>query len=155
MYGITDEVLQKELMGLARESRKRGWWQDANLDPSLVTLIGMEGAAKVISEYETLTIPGLLQTRDYAEAIRNVFDLDGTAARHPAVVDVRMRRQQILATTPRPTYNVVLDEAALHRAVGGPGVMRMQIEHLVEMAGMSVVEIQVIPFSKRGSPRHE
>jgi transcriptional regulator with XRE-family HTH domain len=148
MYGILDELEQKNLMGLARESRERGWWQNSNLDPALETLIGMEGAAKVISEYEPLLVPGLLQTRDYAEAILDAIHPGDPIIRQPAAVDVRVKRQQILASASRPAFNVVLDEAALHRTVGGPAVMRMQIGHLMEMAESSIVRLQVVPFSK-------
>jgi transcriptional regulator with XRE-family HTH domain len=147
IYGIINEARQKELMLLARESRERGWWQDSNLDPALETLIGLEGAAKKVKEYESLLVPGLLQTRDYAQAILSAFHPGDPIIRQPAAADVRIRRQQILAGESRPDFNVVLDEAALHRAVGGKDVMRLQIEHLINMAESAVVQLQVIPFS--------
>jgi transcriptional regulator with XRE-family HTH domain len=146
IYGITDEIVRKELMDLARESRERGWWQDADLDPALETLIGMEGAATTIREYECLTLPGLLQTRDYAEAIFNAWHPDDSSTRQPAV-DIRLKRQQILAGPTRPHFHVVIDEAVVRRVVGGPDAMNQQVNHLIRLLESSVIQLQIIPFS--------
>jgi transcriptional regulator with XRE-family HTH domain len=147
MYGISDEIIRKELMDLARDSRERGWWQEANLDAALETLIGMEGAASAIREYENLALPGLLQTRDYALAMLRAWRPSGDSAARLPAIDVRMRRQEILARESRPTFHVVLDEAAVRRVVGGTEVMGAQITHLIELMESSVVQLQLIPFT--------
>lgn len=146
LYGLSDPGIKDELMTLARDSRERGWWKEAGLDPALETLIGMEGAATVISEYQTLSLPGLLQIREYADAILEAWRPGDPFMRHPAV-DVRMRRQKVLQGIDPPKLDVILDEAALHRFVGGREVMQMQLKHLAEVAESHTVRIQVIPFS--------
>jgi len=146
LYGISDAQVREELMGLARGIRERAWWNEEDLDPALETLIGMEGSATNIKEFEPLALPGLLQTRDYAEAILAVYLPDDQLGQKTAV-DIRMRRQQILEDRSPVTISVVLDEAALRRPVGGVAVMRRQLEHLLHLIEMQVVEIRAIPFS--------
>lgn len=146
IYGISDEKVREQLMDLARGSRERGWWwQDSNLDPALETLIGMEGSAYALSEFEPLALPGLVQTRDYADAILNTWLPDDPAGRELAV-DVRMKRQKLLGADSRPVIHVVLDEAALRRVIGDPTVMRKQLEHLIDLVSGSTISLQVIPF---------
>jgi Domain of unknown function (DUF5753) len=104
----------------------------------------------VIRCYEVQFVPGLLQTPDYARA---VFRIE--TGSHPELdteqqVSVRMRRQQILHR-PRPAWLwAVIDEAALRRPIGGVAVTRVQLEHLIEMARLPHVSIQIAPFSLGG-----
>ena len=133
-------------MELAHESRQRAWWQESSLDPALETLIGMEGAAKSISEFEPLLIPGLLQTPEYARAVVNAYR-GGDAGANRAAFAARMRRQDILQDGPSPRLSVVLDEAALRRRVGGTAVMREQLQHLADSVEQHGVLLQVIPFA--------
>ena len=145
IYGITEPAVRDELMDLARGSRERGWWQNMGLDPALEALIGMEGAARSIREFEPLALPGLLQTRSYARAMLEKWRADDPAGQDLAV-EVRMRRQQIFEAASPPTIRVIVDEAALRRVVGGKTVMREQLEHLADLAETDV-EVQVIRFS--------
>lgn len=144
-YRIPDDI-RDQLMHLARESRQRAWWSEWGLDPALENLIGMEGAAKRIREFEPLLIPGLLQTPAYASAVSEAYR--GTDERAKKVVyESRMRRQHILDGESPPGLRVVLDEAALRRAVGGPAVMREQILHLIALVEEQKATIEVIRFS--------
>ena len=109
LYEI-DEQTSRELMSLAREAREPGWWTeyaDLNLDP----LIGLEQEAVAITCYSINYIPGLLQTRDYAEGIIRTV----APKMDPHVVqqriEARLRRQRLLEEDDRPRYHVVLDEA--------------------------------------------
>lgn len=147
MYGVLDEQIHERLMAMARESRERGWWQTLNLSPALEVLIGMERAATHIKEFEILAIPGLLQTREYAAEILRASSPDDPD-RGQAKVDIRMRRQRILKESPPPPQlTVILDEAAVHRLVGGKVVFKRQLNHLIEMIDASTLELRVIPFS--------
>jgi transcriptional regulator with XRE-family HTH domain len=146
IYGITDESVRTQLMDLARGSRERAWWQDANLAPAVQTLIGIEGAARQIREFEALVVPGLLQTRDYAEAVTPSYLFDDQAVRR-GTIDARMRRQEVFDQDNPPDVDVILDESVLRRAVGGPDVMREQIRRLIDLAGTPCVTLRVIPFS--------
>jgi len=146
-YGL-DAAEQARLVALAEEARKRGWWQQYDLAPSLRTLIGMEQAAVSISEYAGSVIPGLLQTREYAEAAAAVAygAIDVPPQRVADAVKVRMRRQQILARARPPELWVVIDEAVLARVGGGVAVMRNQLEHLHAKANTPGITVQVVGF---------
>jgi len=141
MYDLP-EAVKTVLMDLARGSRERGWWQDKNLDAAMETLIGMEGSADSISEFECLIIPGLLQTNEYANAILEVWE----PTQQQKSVDIRIRRQRIFYESSRPAFNIIMDEAAIRRSVGSTSIMRRQIERLIEAAN-TVARIQIIPFS--------
>jgi hypothetical protein len=141
-----DDASREQLMAMAQESRDRGWWQSLNLQPALETLIGMEQAATQIREFEIVILPGLLQTREYANALVGMW-LPDDPARRQAAVDVRMRRQRILKNEYSPELSVVLDEAALRRPVGGRAVMRDQLTHLIKLIDAAVVNLRVLPFA--------
>lgn len=134
-----------QLLALAEESRRRAWWQQYDLAPSLRTLIGMEQSALSIGEYAGNVVPGLLQTRDYAQAA-SATATDVPPQKLADVVTVRMRRQQILEREQPPDLWVVIDEAVLARVAGGPAVMRNQLEHLLSKAGEPDITVQVIGF---------
>lgn len=140
-----DESTSAELMSLAREARAAGWWtqyNDLNLDP----LIGLEEAATNITCYTMNYIPGLLQTREYAqgiiETIAPKMDPQIVAQR----VEARMRRQQVLEKDSPPGYQVLLDESVLRRGVGGPATMAAQIDKVLSAVTRGKVTVQIIPF---------
>ncbi len=134
-----------ELMELAREAREQGWWtqySDLKLDP----YIGLEQEASAITSFMMYCLPALLQTEAYARAI-----IRATAPQmDPKILDqrveVRLRRQQLLAQDNPPKYRVLLDEAVLHRRVGGPAVMADQVSKVLSLAGDAKATVQVIPF---------
>jgi hypothetical protein len=95
--------------------------------------------------YEVSLIPGLLQTEDYARAVIAAGTVNSPRADVERQVALRMERQRLTRTNP-PKVWAVLDEAALRRQVGGPEVMRMQLEYLLELTGLPNVSLQVIPF---------
>src|ERR1700685_2768260 len=141
-----DESTSAELMGLARAAREQGWWtkyEDLDLDP----LIGLEQEAATITCYSINYIPGLLQTQEYAQGI-----IEAVAPRmDPRIrqqrVEARLRRQQLLLTDSPPRYRVLLDEAVLHRGVGGPGLMVAQLDKMVKSVRNGWAAVQVIPFA--------
>ncbi|GAA3471170.1 helix-turn-helix domain-containing protein [Nonomuraea roseola] len=146
IYGLTDPDEVERLMALARESKQDEWWQKSE-DVDFRPLIGLESEAIAISEYETTTIPGLLQTPEYARAVI----LGYLPLIDPGVleerVEVRMKRQQILSKVQPPRYWVLLDESALHRHVGGVEVMREQLRHLRRQADLPTITVQVVPYT--------
>jgi transcriptional regulator with XRE-family HTH domain len=146
IYGISDDSVRDQLMELARGSRERAWWHDANLVPAMQTLIGIEGSSRQIRQFEALVIPGLLQTHAYAEAITPV-NLFGDPEKRRDLIVARIRRQQIFDQEVPPDVDIILDEAVLRRMVGGPAVMRNQIGHLIKMAETPSLRLRVIPFS--------
>ncbi len=108
-----------------------------------------EAAARLIKTFEHSLMPGLFQTRAYAEAITETYP-ETTAEVAKERVDGRMERQAILfrEDPPPPRVHAILDEQVLYRNVGGPAVMAEQLAHLVELAGMPRISVQVIPSDR-------
>jgi hypothetical protein len=150
---VTDPSVRDRMMKLAAEGKQPGWWQSYELD--FATYVGLEAAATSISGYMSSVIPGILQTPEYARAMHEGGFQDYSDDRIDEHVEVRMRRQARL-TGERPlSLAVVLDEAVLHRAVGGSAVMAAQLDHLVTVSNLPQIEIQVIPFDNGAHPAME
>jgi transcriptional regulator with XRE-family HTH domain len=148
IYGVPEDQ-RGTFIQLARESRQKGWWQTwGDVQPHFATYLGMESEACEIRQYAVARVPALLQTEDYARAV--VTGSRVGTGRYPdsaeRIVQMLMERQR-LATVSPPAVQVVLDEAALRRLVGGREVMRRQIEHLIELSSMQTTVLQFIPFS--------
>lgn len=142
-------VQRDELIQLARDARERGWWTRFGDSASRIELlVGLETEATRVSEFHVLVVPGLLQTREYAEAIFRAFDpeLDDDAIQPR--VELRLARQEILEQDQPLQLHVILDESVLRRSVGGRKVMREQLEHLLERARWPNIKVQVLPFDR-------
>lgn len=145
LYDV-DESTSAEFMTLAREAREQGWWtqyDDLKLDP----YIGLEQVAKSITTYTMYYIPALLQTEEYARAIVKGIAQKINSEILQQRVEARLRRQQLLDDDNRPRYRVLLDEAVLHRPVGGPSVMAAQLEKVLQAERQGQVTFQVVPFN--------
>jgi len=148
IYGISDEAVVAKLMTLAREARQPGFKQEwGKFSDSLSTHIDLESAAKSISEFQTAYIPSLLQTEDYARALIRRMLPRISPETLDRRVEARIRRQERLTEPEPPRYWAFIDEAALHRVVGGTKTMRAQLERVAEAADLPNVTVQVIPFS--------
>jgi transcriptional regulator with XRE-family HTH domain len=150
LYGITDEAERDRLRALAREGKQAGWWQSYDLDFS--TYVGLEAEATALRYYQSTIVPGLLQTADYARAMLEVTIPKLTPARIGELLEVKLTRQRVLTRQPRLRLWAVLDEAALHRAVGGPAVMAVQLDRLIEAASNPDVTIQIVPYTAGAHP---
>ena len=144
LYGAAEEQTTV-LTALARESKTEGWWQrfDGVMPDWFGTYVGLEAEAVAIRTYEIQLIPGLLQTEGYARALFETADV-GTADSIEARVAIRRSRQEVLRRDTPPQYWAVLSEAALHRQIGGPAVMRDQLLYLAEASELRNVTLQVI-----------
>jgi hypothetical protein len=154
LYGMGDEDERVRLMELARAANNPGWWSRyGDVLPSwFANYVGLELAATMIRTYELMFVPGLLQTEEYARAVVQLGRSFLTDDEIEQRVSLRVTRQQIL-TRPNPVKLwVVIDESVLHRLVGGPDVMRAQIEHLIEWSRRPNITLQVMPFSSVGYP---
>jgi transcriptional regulator with XRE-family HTH domain len=152
LYGVTDPVRREEHLELARRANAPGWWyQYGDVLPSwFETHIGLEEAAALIWTYEVQFVPGLLQTEDYARAVARLGYPRTLPREVERRVDMRMRRQKLLTAPQAPRLWAVMDEAVLRRPVGPPDVMRGQIHHLLAVARMPNVTLQVARFSVGG-----
>ena len=150
LYGITDQERTEELLALAREARQPPWWrQYSEFAPTtLLELIDYESAASAISQFEPMFVPGILQTEEYARAVlRTFYGEDSPAERVPALVQLRTQRRDLLVSDDAPRCSFLLDEAVIHRLAGSPAVTSRQLKHLVELAELPTVTIQVVPFT--------
>jgi transcriptional regulator with XRE-family HTH domain len=146
LYDHYDEAL----IPLAREARKRGWWQAYGI--AAMGYVGMETEAAVVRNHEIIYVPGLLQTADYARALLRSGKPTRTDQQLENQVQVRTIRQERLTDPESPLeLAAIVDEAALHRMVGGPEIMRTQLGELINRADLETVTLQVLPL---GSGAH-
>ena len=151
LYEVTDEAERKRMMNLAVEGRQAGWWQSYDLN-QFADYVGLEADAVSVKNYQSILIPGLLQTPDYARAVNEAVIPQPAPETLEEQTEVRLRRQDRLTQDPPLRFGVILDEAALHRVIGGPAVMEAQLRHLTELSKLPNVTLQVIPFSAGGHP---
>jgi transcriptional regulator with XRE-family HTH domain len=153
LYGVTDVRERERLVQLAQEANNRGWWHRyGDVTPDWFdAYLGLEAAAELIRTYEIQFVPGLLQTPDYARAVARLTP--GTRADEEVerVVALRTRRQQALDREPPLKLWAVVEESVLLRPIGGPDVLRDQIDALRQATERPNVTLQIIPV---GSPGH-
>ncbi|MEU1881917.1 helix-turn-helix transcriptional regulator [Streptosporangium sp. NPDC020072] len=113
------------------------------------TWLEFEQVAHTLYIWEPLMVPGLLQTEAYARAVLS-HSPHITEEQVEDKVTARLARQAILYRSPPTALWVVLDEGVLHRPIGGPKVMREQLEHLTEMGARKELSIQVSPIAAVG-----
>jgi transcriptional regulator with XRE-family HTH domain len=140
-----DEDQREALVQLAREARKKGWWHAYN-EVFTGSFVGLESDAASLHTHQALLVPGLLQTENYIRTIMRAVRPDAGEEELERRVVARLTRQKLLTDLRPPEYWVILDEAVLHRIVGGPKVMRDQLLRLIEAAEMPHVTLQVVPF---------
>jgi hypothetical protein len=146
LYGVRSPE-RESLIQLCRDAKKRGWWT-AYADVYTGGYIGMESEASAIRLHAHVVIPGLFQTPDYASAVitatRPSITVEDTGRR----IAARTARQQALfGRDDPPQVHAVLDEAALHRQVGGPDAARAQLDALAQAAARPGTAIQILPFA--------
>jgi len=148
-YKITDDKRTAELLALARASRERSWWSTYrdSISKRLMQLIEYETAAYISRHFEDLVIPGLLQTTDYMRASTNQLAPKMPPGEVDTVIEVRLKRQELLSRPDGPVLFFVMDEAVVRRVVGGKDVMRRQLQRLIEAADMPNVTVEIIPFT--------
>ncbi|MGW5866200.1 helix-turn-helix domain-containing protein [Streptomyces sp. NPDC055239] len=150
-YGCTREPLVEALVSMGEESGK-GWWTEYRqaLSQPVLDLAELEAAADALSSYESLFIPGILQIAEYTRSIFRSSQDERSTSELDRAAQFRMERQKILTQERPPTLHAVIHEAALHVRFGGAAVMRKQLLHLIRMAELPHVTIQVLPFTAEG-----
>jgi hypothetical protein len=145
LFQVTADV-EAELMELARLARETSWWTQYD-DPLMSPLLGLEQEATAITSFSMHSVPALLQTVDYAHAITKAIGRKSDTTVADQRVEARMRRQRLLAQERPPLYRALIDEAVLHRRVGGPTVMNAQLGTILLAVADERAVVQVIPFS--------
>jgi transcriptional regulator with XRE-family HTH domain len=153
LYGVTDSAERAAFLELVRQSNQPGWWYSYHdlLPRWFQDYVGLEESASRIQTYEVAYVPGLLQTERYARAVvrRGLPGAsDDELARR---IGLRMGRQRLLTDPAHCRLWAVIDEAVLHRAVGGVDVQREQLAHLLEVTARPNITVQVVPFQLGGS----
>lgn len=144
LYGVTGQRMEN-LMQLARETREKPWWIGySDLQPESAAY---EAEASSILMFAQTIIPGLFQTPDYARAVLSKILYDLPPKQIERRVEFRMKRQARLAESTPPQLWAIIDEAILHRMVGGPMTMHHQFKSLVETARHPNVTLQLLPFA--------
>lgn len=145
-----DEADQRELLELREVAKERGWWMRYSglFDSEVQRMFGLESGAHSIRGYESLLIPGLLQTADYARAIMT----PAVIVRRVEVdqrVEARLQRQQRLTGEDPLHITTILSEAALCQQIGGPIILRDQLAHLASLieAHPDTIDVRVMPFT--------
>jgi hypothetical protein len=110
-------------------------------------LIDFEAKATRVQNYEALVVPGLLQTAEYARSIIQGVAPTVSEAELDNLVAARMARQAVLTRASAPQFFAVVDEGALRRPVGGPGVMHRQLHHLLGVAEQPHVTLRIVPLA--------
>lgn len=146
-YEVTDQETGAELEAAARGSKGPSWWAKYNdvIGPQFSQYLGYESAAASFRTYNPIIVPGLLQTDEYAMALLTPR-LDEAQARK--IVELRTARQERALEGEDPPFTFfIVDEAALHRQVGGPRVQRAQLQRLIDISARPKVSLQVLPFT--------
>lgn len=148
-YNCDDEALIEALCAISREHRGQFWWDEYRgvLAPGFLNIAELEHHASHVRCLQSMTLPGLLQTPEYARAL-----FDGVLPKLPedeiaARVEHRMRRQSVLDRDEPPEFEAIMHEASLRMRVGGREVAREQLEHLLEATDRPTVTVRVIPFA--------
>jgi hypothetical protein len=153
LYGVHDEQERAAVMARVREANEPGWWHSySDVTPNwFQRYLGLEATASLIRTYELQFIPGLLQTEEYARAVVPLGPGTVRQAEIARRVNLRLERQQVLTRPDPPKLWAVVDEAALRRPVGGPQVMKDQLEALIGIVTkVPNVRLQVLPLSAGG-----
>jgi transcriptional regulator with XRE-family HTH domain len=153
LYGVTDEAQRDHLMQLAAEGKRQAWWQSYDLD--YATYVGLEAEAVSISAFQSSVVHGLLQTADYARAGHNGAMPLLSPDQIELQIEAKLTRQRILTREDPPYLKAILDEAALHRVMGGRQVMAAQLAKLLDMSMLPNVSVQVLPYEAGAHPAVE
>ncbi len=158
LYGVKDEKLVARIVGLVAEAREPGWWEAySEIGEEYATLIGLEGSATRVQQYEGLVVPGLLQIQEYGriymrQALAPGWRTEVSDREIERRGEIRTKRQQTILEPPGVPYEVIVDEAVLRRQVGGASVMREQLQRIMEIMRIPHVEVRMLPFALGAHP---
>ncbi|MFE3500922.1 helix-turn-helix domain-containing protein [Kitasatospora sp. NPDC059160] len=155
VYEVADPATREALATLARQGKRRVWWQPYSdvISQRYASFISFEAEAVSVRNFESSLIPGLLQTADYARALTRQLQPDASSDVINALVDVRLARQNAALQREDPLKLwAIVDEAALHRLIGSRDIMAKQLQHLVAKSREPHVTLQVVPFTAGAHP---
>jgi transcriptional regulator with XRE-family HTH domain len=148
-YGVSDTERQA-VVALAKDARQQGWWKSFadSIPESMNLLLTLEDEAVREDHFSCVYVPGLLQTRSYTTALQQANEMRRSPEEIERLVDIRMRRQDILTRPHAPHLWAILDESVIRRTVGSRAVMREQLGRLLSAGESSNITLQMLPFSR-------
>ncbi|KAA2252582.1 helix-turn-helix domain-containing protein [Solihabitans fulvus] len=154
LYAVVDVNMRTWLLDLAATAHERGYWLALRKDlpDDFHNFLSVEAALLALRQFETMVVPGLLQTSDYTRALINGANPSLAADVVERRVIARIARQQVLTKSNPLQFHVIVDEGILERPIGTPIVMRNQLRRLLDEAETAHVTIQVLPKSAGASP---
>ncbi|MFY1703623.1 MULTISPECIES: helix-turn-helix domain-containing protein [Micromonospora] len=153
LYSASSEDRELLLAMTAATRENKNWWHDyfsSGLPRWFQLYVGLESAASAIRQYQPELVPGLLQTRAYAE---HVFTMPGSPislgdnTEQNRAVELRVERQGLLTRFAAPQLSVILNEAVLRRPVGSAKIMLEQLHQLLKATELPNVTVQILEFS--------
>lgn len=157
LYGVDDLTQRDALDRLSRETWRKGWWDGyaGQVAHDFIDYAWLEDRATSIRSFDTLTLPGLVQTRGFAEAVIRASDPDEDEERINGWLQFRMDRQQLLQRADAPQISLVVDEGLVRRSIGGCDAMAEQLYQLNELGSTMNFEIHVLPHSAGAHAAHD
>ncbi|MFF9570132.1 helix-turn-helix domain-containing protein [Streptomyces sp. NPDC014685] len=148
-YDATDAE-RNAVVALAKDAKQQGWWgpYTDSIPADMNLLLTLEDEAVREDHFSSTYVPGLLQTRPYSTAIQGASEMRLAPDEIRHLVDIRMKRQEILSRPKPPHLWAILDESVIRRVVGSPEDMRDQLGHLLEANSSQHITLQILPFSK-------
>ncbi|NJP45061.1 helix-turn-helix domain-containing protein [Actinacidiphila epipremni] len=153
LYGVQDPQ-RSEILALSKQADEQGWLRPyhADLPDEYTAYISFEAEGRSVRNYESSFVPGLLQTEEYARAVIRGVLPTATAKEVDQRVRARVERRHVLTKEHPLELWAIVDEAALHRLVGGAEIMTAQLRALLDMTEQPHVTLQVIPFGVGAHP---
>ncbi len=147
LYHVADPDERGEFFRLSEEVWQTGWWDRyaTKMAGQMIDYIWLESRARKIRSYQ-MVVPGLMQTRAYAEELIRAGDPEASEEQIAAWVEVRLKRQQVLTRDQPVELAAAVDEVALLRQVGGPEVMGEQLRQALKLMELPNVELRVVPL---------
>ena len=148
-YGATGAE-REAVVRLAKDAKQQGWWSSFadSIPESMNLLLTLEDEAVREDHFSCVYVPGLLQTRAYSTALQKANEIPLEPAEIERLVDIRMKRQEILTRPKPPRLWAILDESVIRRVVGSQEAMREQLGRLLEANDSPHITLQVLPFAK-------
>lgn len=145
-----DEDTHSNLVALVQQAASKSWWYRYRdvVQGGFRIYADMEACAEQLTMYHANIVPGLMQTAEYARALDRIYFANESEDALDRRLRLKLERQTFITRKTKPVaLKAVLHESAIHTEVGGPRVMRHQIDHLVEMSKRPNISLRVVPFA--------
>jgi transcriptional regulator with XRE-family HTH domain len=152
LYGVQDPEYREALMALARLSRERTWWTDYRDIMRPGNFVGLEAEASSMRAWEPVLLPGLLQTEAYMRALIRTGRPSDSPEHIDRRVSLRLTRQGRLTSANPLSLSAIVDESVIRRVIGGRDIMDEQLRHLIDVAQLPNVTMQILPFDAGEHP---